>query len=253
MQALILRFDAPLVSFGSDAVDSNRITDVFPRRSMIVGLLANGLGYDHADWEKIQRLQERLCYAVRCDRTGQSFVDFQTVDLGQDFLLETWTTRNVPESRGGSVSTGTHIQLRHYMADAVYTLAVGLANEKEEAPTVRDLERAVLHPARPLCFGRKSCVPSEYVYQGFRTGLQLYEILVQEPRLPDRYQPHTGKLAARWPAGGRLHEPTLRSQGGWEVFLTEDRDWRNGIHVGRRRMMQGWMNPVPYMEMGSCT
>lgn len=242
MQALILRFDAPLMSFGGDAVDSQRITDIFPRRSMIAGLLANALGYDHADWEKTQRLQARLGYAVRRDRTGSMLVDYQTVDLGQEFLRETWTSRGIPEGRGGSVSTGTHIQHRHYFMDAIYTLAVGLQNEREEYPTFQDVERAMFQPARPLCLGRKACVPSEPVYQSRQSGECLYDILKKEPRLPSRYRPDAGKLEARWPLDG----PQRNTR---EVFLTEDRDWRNGIHVGRRLMYQGRIDPAPYLPM----
>lgn len=248
MQALILRFDAPLQSFGGDAVDSARVSDRFPRRSLIAGLLANALGYDHAEWDKTQRLQDRLSYAVRCDRSGRPFVDFQTVDLGQEFLRETWTTRGEPEGRAGSVSTGTHIQHRHYLADAIYTVAVGVEHEEQESPTIHDLAKAVRNPERPLFLGRWACIPSSYIYQATRAGKTLFDLLWTEPRLPDRHKPNRGLLEARWPVDS--------ARKGTEVFLTEDRDWQNGIHTGRRILYQGYIDPAPYMTQvarRSCT
>ncbi|WP_324669367.1 type I-E CRISPR-associated protein Cas5/CasD [Geochorda subterranea] len=44
MRALVMRFDAPLVSFGSVLVDQHGFIDLFPGTSMLTGLVANALG-----------------------------------------------------------------------------------------------------------------------------------------------------------------------------------------------------------------
>lgn len=116
---LLLRFDAPLMSFGAPAVDNRRVIQEMPALSQVVGLLGNALGYDHADGDALSRLQTRLRLGSRADRPGEALVDYQTVDLGQDFLSEPgWTTRGKPEVRGGGFSKGTHIRYRHFWADA---------------------------------------------------------------------------------------------------------------------------------------
>src|SRR5262245_50040362 len=111
MEVLLLRFDAPLISFGGPAVDQERVIQEFPARSMLAGQFANALGYEHRDAPKTQRLQDRIQYAARRDRQGKRLTDFQTVDLGQSFLRGTgWTTWGRPEERAGAFSTGTHIR-----------------------------------------------------------------------------------------------------------------------------------------------
>ncbi len=83
MRVLVLRFDAPLQGFGSVAVDDRRPVQEFPALSMLTGLLANALGYEHRDAVRLERLQSRVRYGSRCDRAGRKLSDYQTVDLGQ--------------------------------------------------------------------------------------------------------------------------------------------------------------------------
>lgn len=149
-----LRFDAPMQAWGGVAVDPRRPSDDFPRMSAVGGLLANALGWRHGDADRITALQDSLDYAVREDRPPSRMWDFQTADLSQ---LSGWT-RWGPESPGGGSAKGTHILNKEYLADAVFTVALGLAGV---APVSLDeLEGALKHPARPLFLGRKSCIPS---------------------------------------------------------------------------------------------
>ena len=60
MDVLILRLEAPLMSFGGVQVDDRSPTEQFPAQSMIAGMIANALGYTHRNYQKTQRLQERL-------------------------------------------------------------------------------------------------------------------------------------------------------------------------------------------------
>src|SRR5881397_2751374 len=96
-EALLLRFDAPLLCFGGVVVDNLGVTWRMPGRAMLTGLVGNALGYRHFEAEKLDALQRRIRFAARCDRAGREIVDFQTVDLSQAFLFEGWTARGVPE------------------------------------------------------------------------------------------------------------------------------------------------------------
>jgi CRISPR system Cascade subunit CasD len=236
MDLLLLRLDAPLMSLGGPAVDSHRVVQRFPSLSLLTGLLANALGLDHREGERIGLLQSRLRYAVRCDRTGQPVMDYQTVDFSQSSFNDTgWTTRSVPELRtGGEASDGTHIRIRDLLADAVFTVALTLVPERS-GPTRNDLRGALVAPARPLFIGRKHCVPSGPILLGTDTADSLHAGLVRAKRIGQREQTDfpSGMLPGWWPDEDR--EPP----GDQILAVTDSRDWFNGIHVGQRRIRAG--------------
>lgn len=243
MKVLVLRFDAPLIAFGGTVVDARNITDDMPSRSMITGLLGNALGYDHRDVDRLARLQARLRVAARRDVVGERLVDFQTVDLGQDFLAAGWTTSGRSEGReGGSAASGTHIRYRHYLADAAYTVAVAL-RPADESPTIDALAVALEAPARPLFLGRKCCLPSTPILDprigdgGVVEASSLLDVLRRTPRIARR--------RASWNAPDRrclVRVPSdERVEGFSERAVTEDRDWPNQIHVGRSIVLEGFV------------
>ena len=236
INALLLRFDAPLMAFGGVVIDNLGVTRRFPGRATLAGLFANALGYLHREADKLDTLQRRLRYAVRCDRPGREIVDYQTVDLNPEtspFMQEGWTTRGAPEGRAGGKEAreGTHVRYRHYIADALYTIALTL-KPPSPAPTLDEIEAALREPARPVFIGRKCCLPSAPLLLGRASADTLLRALEAEPRAK-RAHP-TGPLSAWWPAD----EDTDRS-GARLIPITDDRDWMNQIHVGRRWMHEG--------------
>lgn len=232
---LALRFEAPLMSFGGVAVDENGITEPCPGKSLLTGLLGNALGYRHGEAGRLGRLQERLQMGVRRDRRGEPLVDYQTVDLGQDFLRQGWTTRGVPEGReGGSAKTGTHIRLRHYWADAAYTVVLALEPEDEE-PSLRACAAALAEPARPLFLGRKACLPSVPLLSGSVRAGSVREALSRVPPAVHG-RSEDGGYAAWWPREDESQPPAGQGQ---LVAVFDQRDWSNQIHTGRRFVWQG--------------
>lgn len=232
MDALLLRLDAPLMSFGGVVVDAIGVTAALPGRSMLTGLLGNALGYRHGENRRLQALQQRIGYAVRCDRPGREIVDFQTVDLGQPFLREGWTTRGKVEGREGGSSTGTHIRYRHFLADAIYTVALNLSPASDE-PTLATLATALGQPARPLFVGRKPCIPSSRVSMGLVSGNDLRSILQSVPAVGGG-RGVAPPWRAWWPATDET--PVV---GARRIAVYDDRDWTNQIHTGRRWLIEG--------------
>lgn len=240
MDVLLLRFAAPLMSFGAPIVDRHGIIQPYPALSMITGLLGNALGYDHAEADRLRRLQERIRYASRQDRSGVQIRDYQTVDLSKDYMSDdlNWTTRGALEKRkGGTASSGTHIRLRDYWADAVHTVAVML-DPADEAPTLDDLEEALARPERPLFLGRKPCLPAEPLLAGrihaddCREALRRFALHPNSDRR-DRYR-------AWWPIEPK--EPHYNDDSGAENMrrpVSDRRDWRNQIHTGERWIAEG--------------
>ncbi|UCF90216.1 MAG: type I-E CRISPR-associated protein Cas5/CasD [Desulfobacterales bacterium] len=234
MEGLILRFDAPLMSFGGVKVDQHNVTDRFPGLSMIAGLIANALGWVHADIEKIQQLQDRLLLASRWDINPELIVDYQTVDLDQPKMREAgWTTRGTPEHRGGGdvAKFGTHLRYRHYLSNGVLTSVVALRDN--EPPDIFAIEKALDQPTRPLFIGRKSCLPSSRILVGRISGENVLDMLERIPRANRTGRTDHGAMSARWPAGLREERPEQVRQ----VF--DMRDWSSQLHTGSRSVTEG--------------
>jgi CRISPR system Cascade subunit CasD len=219
---LMLRLEAPLMSFGREAIDANGPTRDFPDASMVTGLLANALGYSRHEAAKHQRLQDRLVFGVRIDRLGHDLREFQTAQLSK--TDQGWTTRGKPEGRAGGNNTyhSPHIRLRYYRADAALTLAVRL-DPANEPPTLDDLAVALGHPARPLFIGRKPCLPSAPLFAGICDEKNTVAAL-------QAMQPADG-------SSGRcrfvLPQREADALGPSEIVrLTGRRDWIAGVHTG---------------------
>lgn len=235
MDALILRLDAPLMSFGGVMVDQHNVTDRFPGLSLFAGLLANALGWSHADGDRIGRLQDRLVIASRWDIAPEVMIDYHTVDLGQEKMREPgWTTRGKPEHRGGSgAKFGTHIRYRHYLANGALTAVLTL--KWEDDPGLDDLETALRYPARPLFLGRKTCLPSSPILLGRASGTDVLSLLKAVPRFTCPARPQQGAMEARWPADiGNPLEEQIKP-------IYDQRDWKNQWHAGSRMIAEGPM------------
>ncbi len=237
MRVLILRLEAPLMSFGGTMVDKWGVITEFPAASLLTGLFANALGFDQSEADAHQRLQERLRFAARTDREGRRLVDYQTVELGQpQFTATGWTTRGEREDRGGGkASTGTHIRLRPYWADRRCIVACTLV-PADEPPALDDLARAMRRPARPLFLGRKPCVPATRLLEG--EPVEAPSLIGCLSAYPDTggdrdERPPSRRVRAQWPAEEQ------GPPGDEEPFITDARDWRNQFHSGARPVRRG--------------
>jgi CRISPR system Cascade subunit CasD len=234
MKVLLLRFDAPLMSFGGVMVDQNGPTDRFPGQSLLVGLLANALGYRHGDAGQIGSIQERLEYAARWDIDPVAVRDYQTVDLGQAKMREPgWTTRGTAEHREGGAAAkyGTHQRYRHYWADGVMTVALALSIGD---PPTEAVAVALEMPARPLFLGRKSCLPASRLYLDQVTAPDVLAALREVPRATRAGRPSgRAEMAACWPVNlGASRSSRLAS-------VYDRRDWRNQVHAGKHSRFEG--------------
>jgi CRISPR system Cascade subunit CasD len=219
-------------------VDQNGIAQAFPGLSMLTGLIANALGWDRRDHERLARLQERVRFAARADRTGEPLVDYQTVDLGSPWMhpeMAGWTTRGRIAERAGASGEATHQRYRHYRADSVHTVALTLIGDG--TPPLDDVALALLEPARPLFIGRKCCLPAAPVLLEEREAESLLACLASVPRAQGA---DAGALRATWWEGD---DSSAASGESGAVAVTDEREWRSGVHVGRRLMREGRVEP----------
>ena len=238
MQCVLMRFDAPLMSFGGVLVDQHNPTEPFPARSMLTGLVGNALGYAHRDAVLLDELQTRITFAARWDVEPQFLRDYHTADLGQSHLARAgWTTRGITEHRGGgSAKTGTHQRLRYYWANGVLTVALSVG---EGSPDAEAIAGALEMPARPLFLGRKTCLPACRILLGVREARSVLAALRGEP-LSERGEPQQS-LRACWPPSCGLEGADPRQQ----IRTADLRAWGAQVHVGGSELVVGTLQGIP--------
>ncbi|WP_183955637.1 type I-E CRISPR-associated protein Cas5/CasD [Sphingobium fontiphilum] len=225
---LVLRLEAPLMSFGGDMVDAFGVVRDFPSRSMITGLIANALGWDRAEADRHEALQARLVMGSVRLREGRRVRDFQTAQLGA--ADKGWTTRGRPEGRSGGAGTynSPHIRYRDADADALVLVVLRLG-PADGAPDLGTVAAALNMPERPLFIGRKPFLPSTPVVAGH---VEAETVLDALRAVVARFAPApTGSYAAQWPIGeGNAEQARIEE-------LTDGRSWPSGVHAGLRRTM----------------
>lgn len=228
---LLLRLEAPLMSFGTTAVDYRRPIQHWPSVSMLTGLLANALGWQRSDAQALDALQARIRWAARIDRPGTVLNDFQTAQLSKED--KGWTTRGVVEERDGGADSykSPHLRSRDYRADASVLVALRL-EPAQEYPSLQDLATALDTPARPLFLGRKGCPPAIRISQGLVLAADAVQALREAPPLEDApaaLQPtiffNEGAAAADATAL-RVHESS------------DERRFLLDVHAGRQRIYE---------------
>ncbi|GEQ98234.1 type I-E CRISPR-associated protein Cas5/CasD [Iodidimonas gelatinilytica] len=242
---LILRLEAPLMAFGGVLVDNYGVTRDFPAISMLTGLIANALGWHRRDSEQLQALQDRLVFASRLDKEPGILHDTQNAQIYQKD--QGWTTWGTPEGRENSPSykgiddetpqRGKYLlqrRYRDYHADASISIALRLEPDAAH-PNLEDIAQAFDHPARPLFLGRKSCLPSRPLLDPeadrWVFANTVYEALCKTTSLAP-HMPKQEAYRAQWPQGEG-------PQGDRAQTLSDRRNWRSGVHAGRRPINEG--------------
>ena len=233
---LVLRLDAPLMSFGGVSVDQVGPVRDFPTASMLTGLIGNALGWHWSDSTAHQTIQDRLIFAARREREGTLLTDMQNARLAK--LDKGWTTRGEPEGRDGASYSAPHRRSRDYHADLSVRVVLRL-EPAEQTPMLDALAEAFDRPMRPLFLGRKPCLPSTPLLAKelarWVTGDTAHEAL---RRVPGR---GGEPLRALWPVG---QGPEAGDGVDRITDLADLRNWRTGLHAGSRRMVEGRITPT---------
>lgn len=228
MRHLLLRLEAPLMSFGSVSVDEHGFIQRWPAVSMLSGLFGNALGYRRTDAEQLDALQRRIVWAARVDRPGVVVQDFQTAQIGKND--KAWTTRGRPETRAGGAGTyeSPHIRHRDYWADASIAVAVRLG-PADVSPSLDALAEALKAPARPLFIGRKACLPSCRILEGAVDATDALAALAQAAFAAD-----SEPTAAVFFNDLRMQSAAIRQH-----RASDERRFELDVHAGRVTVFEG--------------
>ena len=140
---LVLRLEGALQSWGDHAKWDFRDSGTMPTKSGIVGMLGCAMG-EERNSPVLVELAQAMTVAIRADRAGVKFVDFQTV---QGNPLKT--------ADGGKRSNNTFISPRAYLQDACFTVFIDTTEEWQQR-----IVSALEAPKWCMYLGRKNCVPS---------------------------------------------------------------------------------------------
>ena len=239
MRFLVLRLEAPLMSFGDVAIDELRPSDQLPGLALIAGLLANALGYTFTQRSELERLQDRMVMGSRLDQAGQGLVDYQNAHIDKKDML--WRGAGKPHStREGNPDSyrGPVQRWRHYRADSRVTVTLSL-QPPDEPPILAQVAQALERPFRPLFLGRVCCPPARPLFSGEAVEAEsARQALGLAASWPDGKTAAEGVLA-EWPAG---ESPELTGWAGpdWHRLERHDRrDWIADVHAGGRQVIRG--------------
>jgi CRISPR system Cascade subunit CasD len=227
---LHLLLEGPLMAFGGVRIDQFNPTRDFPAASMLTGLIGNALGWQRANWAAHQALQDRLEFAARTEHesAGGLLVDMQNAKLEKGD--RGWTSWGQPEGRDGASYGAPHRRERHYHMDAAIRIVLRLT-PADTAPRIEQIADAFDRPARPLFIGRKPCLPTGRLMQGWITATDAHAALLAAA-------PVERRMRALWPAGSGPGEGPAVDR---LVQLADLRNWRTGLHAGGRAAVDGWL------------
>lgn len=168
---LLLWLQGPLQAWGHDSRFGRRDTLDFPTKSGVLGLVCCALGAGGEQCELLARLADldiQLVAYTPADKQGEALPrlpllrDFHMVGSGYDDA-DPWQTLLIPKTSEGKKpnGSGTKMTYRYYLQDMAFAVALQVPVDEAEA-----LAAALQNPVWDLYLGRKSCVPTELVYQG---------------------------------------------------------------------------------------
>lgn len=216
------------MAFGGVAVDQVGPTRDFPAASMLTGLFANALGLHWSNRSAHQTLQDRLIFAARREREADTvavLTDVQNAHLSK--TDKHWTTSGIPSGRDGASYGAPHRRTRDFLVDQSVQVVLRL-DPAEDEPTLQTLARALDSPARPLFIGRKPCLPSCRLMNGWVQADSAYTALSMLPGVRP--------MRALWPVG---EGPESGDLVGHLADRADLRNWRTGLHSGSRHVVEG--------------
>jgi len=168
---LLLWLEGSLQAWGHDSKFGRRDSLTFPTKSGVLGLVCCALGAGGEQRELLAELADldlQVMAYVPLDRHGQAKArepllrDFQMVGSGYDDA-DPWQSLMIPKTSEGkkAVGGGTKMTYRYYLQDMAFAVALQVSAARVDA-----IAAGLQSPVWDLFLGRKTCAPTELIYQG---------------------------------------------------------------------------------------
>lgn len=177
---LLLWLEGPLQSWGHDSRFGRRDTLPFPSKSGVLGIIcaALGAGGEQADLlAEFADLDLQIRAYSRQNSKGEPapreplLRDFHMVGSGYDDM-DPWQSLLIPKTSEGkkAVGGGSKMTFRYYLQDRIFAALLQVPADQCDI-----VAHALRHPVWDLYLGRKSCAPTEYIFQGAYSTLEQAE------------------------------------------------------------------------------
>ncbi|HOE90015.1 MAG TPA: type I-E CRISPR-associated protein Cas5/CasD [Sphaerochaeta sp.] len=162
MKYIVLWLEGPLQSWGESSKYGRRETLAFPTKSGVYGMLLAAMGSKGEQEELLAKLAP-LPQKVLSFGSSSQMMDFHMIGSGYD-SSDPWQKLAIPRKVDGVIPTGTggsKMTYRYYLQDAKFAVIQGVSDE-----LLDPIVDALKHPVYSPSLGRKSCVPTEFIFQG---------------------------------------------------------------------------------------
>lgn len=166
MSFLFLWLEAPLQSWGANSKFSRRTTLSFPTKSGILGILLSAMGKSGQQKELLANFADADlqvdAFFHNKQRINTILEDFHMVGSRYN-ETDPWENLMIPKTTEGkkAVGGGAKLTYRYYLQDMAF--GTYLEGKKD---LLEEVGKCLNNPVWPIFLGRKSCVPSEIIYQG---------------------------------------------------------------------------------------
>lgn len=168
---LLMWLEAPLQSWGFDSKFSRRDTLNFPTKSAVLGLLCCALGAGGEQRQLLKRMAPLKTTVVALSRAVDKMhnrvkepllCDFHMVGAGYN-EGDSFEKSMIPKTIEGKSAVGGGVKLtyRYYLQDTAFAVVVEVPKDLSQA-----FADALQNPVWDLYLGRKSCVPTDFIYRG---------------------------------------------------------------------------------------
>ncbi|MBE8735571.1 type I-E CRISPR-associated protein Cas5/CasD [Aeromonas veronii] len=168
---LLLWLEGPLQSWGHDSRFGRRETLNFPTKSGALGIVCAAMGAGGPQTLLLARfadLDMQVHSFARRHKNGELapreplLRDFHMVGSGYDDK-DPWQSLLIPKTSEGkkAVGGGTKMTYRYYLQDQAFAVLLQVPDD-----LLTEVAQALQNPVWDLSLGRKSCVPTEFIFQG---------------------------------------------------------------------------------------
>lgn len=192
---LLLRLEGNFQSWGDRSRFWNRETQVFPTKSAVIGLLFCAMGLSGECKEELAQFADMKMTSYRIGEKNKTpapiLSDFHMVGNGYS-ESDPWQLECIPKTSEGkkAVNGGARLTRREYLQN--YRFAVLL-----EIPVewMQRIEEGLKNPVWDIYLGRKNCIPSSNVFDGFYANSDDAEKAIRNKLLEERIEKNSPELA----------------------------------------------------------
>lgn len=192
---ILLWLEGPLQSWGVESKFSYRDTLKFPTKSGILGLICCALGAGGEQKELLESfsLLSQNVFSF-CNKESSLLCDFHAIGSAYN-EFDSWENLCIPKKNDGKKASnvpGNKLTYRNYLQNAFFAVVLEVPGKLADK-----LIYALQNPVWDLYLGRKSCVPTDFIYRGKffteKEAVEAIETIVKEKSLTLDFRVLDGK------------------------------------------------------------